>query len=58
MAKDSKTQLTINGSPVAVVVDHGSTAGTARPDGVSVFIWKGSVTPTNSVDGDVWVDSA
>jgi hypothetical protein len=36
------------------VVNHGSTAGTARPGGVGCVIWVGSVEPTNSVNGDLW----
>ena len=37
-------------------VNHGATAGTARPTGYGAILWVGTVTPTNAVDGDVWVD--
>ena len=40
----------------ARVVVHGATAGTARPAGALLVIWKGSVDPTNKIAGDVWVE--
>lgn len=57
MARESKTQPTVNGSPVMVTVNHGATAGTARPIGAVTVMWVGSVTPTNALDGDLWVDT-
>lgn len=48
----------------AYVVDHGATAGTARPTlgsastAPTVVLWNGSVEPTNAVNGDWWFDSA
>lgn len=57
-AKNSLVPLTVLGSPVAVIVVHGSTAGTARPTGVTVVIWIGSVTPSNAIDGDVLFNTA
>lgn len=38
-------------------VNHGSTAGTARPSGYLAVTWVGSVNPTNSVNGDIWIDT-
>jgi hypothetical protein len=38
-------------------VNHGATAGTARPSGYASVEWHGSVEPTNWVDGDTWVDA-
>lgn len=38
-------------------VNHGSTAGTARPTGYDAVMWYGSVTPTNAIDGDIWIDT-
>jgi hypothetical protein len=39
-------------------VNHGSTAGTARPSGFAAITWYGSVQPTNATAGDIWVDTA
>lgn len=39
-------------------VNHGSTAGTARPVGYVSVEWTGSVEPTNAVNGDTWVDTS
>jgi hypothetical protein len=39
-------------------VNHGSTAGTARPTGYASVEWYGSVTPSNAIAGDTWVDTA
>ena len=41
-----------------VVVSHGSTASTARPTNAAVVMWKGSVEPTNAVNGDLWYDTS
>ena len=35
------------------VVEHGSTAGTARPDVTAVY-WIGTVTPTNMTTADIY----
>lgn len=45
----------------ADIVDHGATAGTARPshlatDGTAPVLWRGTVEPTNAVNGDDWLD--
>jgi hypothetical protein len=37
-------------------VNHGSTAGTARPAGYGSVEWFGTVEPTNWIDGDTWND--
>lgn len=39
-------------------VNHGSTAGTARPSGFASIEWTGSVEPTNAINGDTWVNTA
>jgi hypothetical protein len=39
-------------------VNHGATAGTARPSGYASVEWFGSVEPTNAVNGDSWVDTS
>ncbi len=38
-------------------VNHGSTAGTARPVGYPSVEWYGSVQPTNMASGDTWWDT-
>lgn len=38
------------------VVEHGATAGTARPAGAARVFWRGTVTPTNAVVGDRYVN--
>jgi hypothetical protein len=37
-------------------VNHGATAGTARPTEYASIEWYGTVEPTNWVDGDTWND--
>lgn len=37
-------------------VNHGSTAGTARPTGYASVEWYGTVQPTNMAVGDTWID--
>lgn len=37
-------------------VNHGSTAGTARPSGYASIEWFGTVEPTNAINGDTWND--
>jgi hypothetical protein len=39
-------------------VVHGATASTARPTGYAVITWIGSVEPDNSVDNDIWINTA
>lgn len=39
-------------------VNHGATAGTARPTGYAAIEWIGSVQPTNMIDGDTWIDTS
>ena len=63
---DGSTTLTSSQLPATVgtksetkaVVNHGATAGTARPSGYGSVEWIGSVEPTNAVDGDTWVDTS
>ena len=42
----------------ATVVEHGATAGTARPSTTGVVIWIGTVTPTNAEASDLVFVSA
>lgn len=46
--------------PSSVVhrVVHNTTAGTARPSGVTYVEWVGSVAPTNATANDTWVNTA
>lgn len=46
------TESTVAASGVGTI-NHGSTAGAARPEGYAVVIWVGSVTPTNAESGDL-----
>lgn len=39
-------------------VNHGATAGTARPSGFASIEWYGSVEPSNAIDGDTWVNTS
>ena len=39
-------------------INHGATAGTARPTGFTSVEWVGSVEPTNAVNGDTWIDTS
>jgi hypothetical protein len=52
---ETTTHITASGKGF---VNHGATAGTARPSGYASVEWYGSVTPTNAVTGDTWVDTA
>lgn len=45
-----------NGS-VKGFVNHGSNASTARPSGYASVEWLGSVTPTNAINGDTWINT-
>lgn len=40
-------------APTVTFVNHGASAGTARPTGFDMVIWYGSVQPTNIVAPDV-----
>ena len=40
----------------AMVVNHGADAAVARPVGITLVIWKGTVVPTNMAVGDLFVD--
>lgn len=40
------------------VVTHGAVASTARPVDAVVVYWKGSVFPTNAIDGDFYFNTA
>lgn len=44
--------LTPAGNTVTMI-NHGATAGTARPTGFSMVIWYGSVQPVNAVEPDI-----
>lgn len=40
-------------------VNHGATAGTARPTGAyDYYVWIGSVEPTNAINGDIWINTS
>lgn len=40
-------------------VSHGVNVGTARPtDGYGMYIWLGTVVPTNMANGDIYIDLA
>lgn len=54
-ASNISTLLSTSGKGV---VQHGATAGTARPTGFAFVEWVGSVEPTNAIDGDTWIDTA
>jgi len=40
------------------VVNHGTSAATARPPGATAVYWIGSVEPANAEDHDLWHDTA
>lgn len=42
---------------VKATINHGSTAGTARPTGFASVEWIGTVEPTNSTNDDTWIDT-
>lgn len=54
-AKVAATTLAASGKGY---VNHGSTAGTARPSGYASIEWEGSVAPTNATSADTWIDTA
>lgn len=39
-------------------IEHGATAGTARPTGATYVEWIGSVQPSNMATGDTWSNTA
>jgi len=39
-------------------INHGSTAGTARPSGFTSVEWIGTVEPSNAVNGDTFIDES
>lgn len=63
---DGTSRLTSGQLPTSVgvksetkaVVNHGATAGTARPSGYGSVEWIGSVEPTNAINGDTWIDTS
>jgi lysophospholipase L1-like esterase len=42
----------------ATVIEHGSTAATARPTGAVRVFWRGSVQPTNIIVGDRYINTS
>lgn len=38
------------------IVDHGGDAGVARPTTTRPVLWRGTVEPTNAIDGDDWLN--
>jgi hypothetical protein len=42
----------------STIVNHGSTASTARPASWGFVIWVGSVQPTNIQTQDLWIDTS
>jgi len=53
----NKGQLDGLQAETVTFVNHGATAGTARPTGFDTVMWLGSVEPTNAVNDDFWVDT-
>lgn len=45
-------------SAYGAVVEHGSTAGTARPTTSLGVRWEGTVAPTNAINGDRWLNTS
>jgi hypothetical protein len=54
--ESAATALTTAVGIRGIVVDHGATAGTARPSSALPVMWKGTVAPTNAVTNDEWYD--
>ena len=52
-SKVSYTKTNVKGH-----IEHGGTAGTARPSGFTSVEWVGNVEPSNSVNGDTWFDTS
>jgi len=40
-----------------IVIEHGSNANVERPAGIKGVYWKGSVSPANGANGDLWYDT-
>lgn len=59
-AVHTHTKSDITDFPAALkgFVNHGATAGTARPSGYASIEWYGNVEPTNAINGDTWVNTA
>ena len=53
----SVTTANVSTARGLIFVNHGSTAGTARPSASGAVIWIGSVQPTNATSGDIWMSS-
>ena len=51
-AKVSFSKTNVKGT-----INHGATAGTARPSGFDSVEWIGSVEPTNATNDDTWIDT-
>jgi lysophospholipase L1-like esterase len=51
-------QAVIDSGTYATVIEHGSTAATARPTGAVRVFWRGSVQPTNIIVGDRYINTS
>lgn len=61
---DANSNVTANTAKVSFskteikgVINHGGTAGTARPTGFDSVEWIGTVEPTNATNDDTWIDT-
>lgn len=54
-AKASTSLLSTNGKGY---INHGATAGTARPSGFISIEWHGTIAPTNATTADTWIDES
>ncbi len=52
-SKVSYTKTNVKGH-----INHGGTAATARPSGFTSVEWSGTIEPTNSINGDTWIDES
>lgn len=52
---DAKLASTVVSNNGKGYMNHGATAGTARPSGFASIEWLGSVEPTNMANGDTWI---
>ncbi len=57
-ALDAKSTETVRTASGKGYVNHGATSGTTRPTGYASVEWVGSVSPTNAIDGDTWINTA
>src|SRR5690625_1355910 len=57
-ADADKPTSTAQRSGLLAVVNHGTSAATARPPGATAVYWIGSVEPANAEDHDLWHDTA